>query len=62
MVLETARFESSESMRGELGEKLGRAEEVRSEIEMRETWRWRFDGQEREWLRNPFWAHRGLKN
>ena len=36
-------FESSESMCGELVEKLGRGEEVRSESEMREEWRWRFD-------------------
>ena len=44
MVLKTAWFESTESMYGELEEKLGRGEEVMSEIEMREFSRWRFDG------------------
>ena len=44
MVLKTVWVESSESIRGELEEKLGKGEEVRSEREMREEWRWRFDG------------------
>ena len=39
MVLETVCVESSESIRGELEEKLGRGEEVRSESELREDWR-----------------------
>ena len=49
MVLKTFWFES---MRGDLEEKLGRGEEVRSESEMREEWRWRFDGWGRERLRD----------
>ena len=44
MVLETVCVESSESIRGELEEKLGRGEEVRSESELREDWRWKLDG------------------
>ena len=44
VVLTTVWFESSESMRGELEEKLGRGEEVRSESEMRVEWHWKFDG------------------
>ena len=39
IVLKIAFVESSESMRGELVEKVGRGEEVRSESEMREDWR-----------------------
>ena len=36
--------DSSESVRGEIVEKIGRGEEVRSEREMREDWRCRLDG------------------
>ena len=39
MVLKTVWVETPESMRGELEEKLGRGEEVKSESEMREVWR-----------------------
>ena len=39
MMLRIFLFESSESMCGELEEKLCRGEEVRSESEMREEWR-----------------------
>ena len=44
MFLETVCVESSESMRGELEEKLGRGEEVKSERELREDWSWNLDG------------------
>ena len=44
MVLKTVWVESFESMPGELEEKLGRGEEVRSESEVREDWRLRMDG------------------
>ena len=44
LVLKTVWIQSSESVRGELEEKLGKGEEVRSESEVREEWRWRFDG------------------
>ena len=44
MKLKKFSVQSSESMCGELEVKLGRGEEVRSESEKREEWRWRFDG------------------
>ena len=53
MVLETFCRESSESMRGEVEGKMVGREEVRSEIEMREFWRWRFDGQKKKRLTDP---------
>ena len=53
MVLKTVCVESSQSMRGELERKLGRGEEVRSESEMREDWRWNVDGKERQRLNYP---------
>ena len=40
-------------MRCELEEKLGREEEVRSEIEMSIFGRWRFDASEKQRLRHP---------
>ena len=52
-VLVTVCVESSESIRGELEDELGRGEEVRSERELREDWRWKLDGKEKERLRNP---------
>ena len=39
IVLKIASVESSESMRGELVEKVGGGEEVSSESEVREDWR-----------------------
>ena len=44
MVFKNVWVESSDSMRGELEERLGRGEELRSEREKREEHRWRFDG------------------
>ena len=44
MVLKIVWVESSEAMRGELGEKRGRGEKVRSESEIREEWLSWFDG------------------
>ena len=52
MLLKIVWFESSESLRGELEKKLGRGEEGRRS-EMWKEWRWRFDGMERERLRDP---------
>ena len=40
-------------MRCELVVKVGKGEEVRSEKEIREEWRWRLDGLEKERLRDP---------
>ena len=44
LVLRTAWVQSSESMCGELDVKLGRREEVKSDILIRESWRLRLDG------------------
>ena len=44
MVLKTVRLEPSEYMRADLEQTLGKREDVKSEIVMRESWRWRLDG------------------
>ena len=44
MTLKTVWVELSETMHSELEENLSRGEDVRSESEKREGWRWRLDG------------------
>ena len=53
-MLKTVWKESSESMRVELEGSLSKGEEVSSESEMVDEWRWSFDG-------SNLSAHRGLK-